>query len=78
MKRTKALKRNQMITLPKGRQFVTTAEIARALGCTEKSVRELMAKGQLAGRRIGGRWRMHKKDFLRLIRPDQGSMERVA
>jgi len=71
MKQTQQTPSNQPLTVPNERQFVTTAEIAVALGITDKNVRELIAKGQLQGKRIGGRWRMHRDDFARLIAPPE-------
>lgn len=68
-KRTKKHLKNKTGTLAKARQFVTTSEVAAVLGRTQKSVRELFEKGDLAGKKIGGRWLMHRNDFAALIAP---------
>lgn len=67
-KRTKRAKTNQTHrTLPERLPFVSTREVARALGRTQKNVRELMQKGQLPGRKLGGRWGMRRAEFVALV-----------
>ncbi len=73
MKHTTDQKQQQPLNIPESRQFVTVPEIARVLGRGEGGVRALFVKGQLPGKRIGGRWLMHRDDFARLIQPPHSS-----
>ena len=45
--------------------FITTARAAEIIGCVDSRVRQLLRKGQLAGKRIGRDWFVSRADAER-------------
>lgn len=68
-KGTKEPQTNQTETLADEGLFVTVAEVAQAFRYTPKAVREMMDRGDIPGRKLGGEWRMHRDDFAKLTKP---------
>lgn len=43
--------------------LMTTAQVADALGVTNRRVRELIASGALKAEKVGGVWAVHREDL---------------
>ena len=46
-----------------GTRWLTTADAARLLGISQRAVRKRIAKNQLPGRMVGGRWVVDLKEY---------------
>jgi len=51
------------VTGDSGEQFLTVRELADVLGLGPRGVRDYVARGELNGRLIGGRWGFGRKDI---------------
>ena len=51
------------VTGDSGEQLLTVREVADALGLGPRAVRDYVARGELSGRLIRGRWRFGRKDI---------------
>lgn len=49
------------------KDFMTTSEAAEKLSVQPVTVRSWLTKGKLKGRRLGGRWRVNKKDVEMML-----------
>ena len=49
-------------------EILTAREVAVILKLTRKTIIELMAKGELPGRKIGNSWRVSKKELMERCR----------
>lgn len=49
--------------------YVTVADIAAVLGVSERTVRRLIGRGELAGTRVGGQWRVPRAVYDQLRQP---------
>lgn len=54
-------------TTPPAVEWVGTGPAARRLGVTPQTVRRWVTDGTLAGRRIGGRWKVHAPALAALL-----------
>lgn len=46
----------------------TPEQVAEALHCTPRTVYKYLRRGQMPGRKIGGRWRVLEEDLREYIR----------
>ncbi|HEX5014437.1 MAG TPA: biotin carboxylase N-terminal domain-containing protein [Candidatus Limnocylindrales bacterium] len=53
---------------------VSASEAARRIGTTTRTVQRWIAAGQLAGRRVGGRWRVANDAIVALVAPEPPSI----
>lgn len=47
--------------------YLTADQVGSDLGVTPKTVREWLKNGDLVGIKLGGSWRIHKKDVWRFV-----------
>lgn len=55
------------INVIKSTPLIGTAEAARIIGTTPRTVARMVDAGQLKGAKIGGRWRIDLDDLIRRI-----------
>lgn len=52
----------QLADEPIGYERIDVATTAELLDCTERNVRDLLARGRLPGQKIAGRWHLNRED----------------
>jgi len=57
------------------REMYTSTEMAAILGVTEETVRRMLRRGELPGRRLGGIWLCHRPRFHRWIETEFGGTQ---
>lgn len=57
------------LTTPPSRTWITRAQAAEHLQCTERHVDKLIARGELTGYRLGSRIRLDLTDVDALLQP---------